>query len=224
MVVDHMLAPRNSCDDTCSIDSDDTMRTEIADLAPSELRLPSLSDLLLTGFCSPTKFRLLGGGEPAKTAANASEVSTPAPIRKNGITGHTGKPDLHVRETGPASSFFAQFFSKPTKASHSLDLYGEGSRTGDEAMAETVAEPEDNDHDDELTSQETVPFSIFSFRVLEVLVFTVLIYCVTYTALQALDKELVFEFTPKSQHRGLEGPYCDILKTPSFGVVDQVDQ
>jgi hypothetical protein len=220
--------PGNSYDDVCSIDSDDTPRTEIADLAPPrvmELRLPSLSDLLLTGFCSPNKLHLSRGGEPAKDAAISSfEGSSCSATRSKDGTGQWVKPQSHSRETGHDSTFYAQFVRKPSKGSLlSLEINGEEHRTVNLALGESVAEPEDNNHDDELTSQGTVPFSVFSFRVLEVLVFTVLLYCATYKALQAFDNQVVFEFTPKSQHRELPAPQCKIME-PGFGDIDQVGQ
>jgi hypothetical protein len=216
--------PGNSYDDVCSIDSEDTPQTEIADLAPprvTELRLPSLSDLLLTGFCSPTKLRLSRGGGQSKAATTSSfEVTTCSATRTNDDTSRGLKPQLQARETGPASSFYAQFFGKPSKGSLSLALDGEEHRTANQAVE---GKPEDDHRDDELTSQGTVPFSVFSFRVLEVLVFTVLLYCATYKALQAFDNQVVFEFTPKSQHRELPAPQCKIME-PGFGDIDQVDQ
>jgi hypothetical protein len=200
-----MLAPDNSYDDMCSIDSDETTRTEIADLAPprvTELRLPSLSDLLLVGFCSPAKLRSSRGSQPTKDSASFSlEVSTSAASRKNDEPGQRAKAHLPFGRTAPASALYGLLFCKPSTSSHSLDLCETDHRKGDESLGESIAEFENNDHDDELNYQEALPFSIFSFRLLEVLVFTVLLYCVTYKALKAIDRELVFEFTQKSQHR-----------------------
>jgi hypothetical protein len=221
-----MQAPHeNSYDDVCSVDSDDTSRTEIADLAPprvTELKIPSLTDLLLTGFCSPTKPRFPRGGEPANDSANFSlEVSASAATRKNDVAGQRVKTKLFAGETGPDSSFYGLLFCKPTKPSLSSDVIETQQRAGDKAIGETSVESDCNDDGDEPNFQEAVSFGIFSFRLLEVLVFTVSLYCLTFNALKSVDKELVFELTPKAQHRRLPMNHCVLTETPRIGDIDQ---